>query len=102
MEIIRSALRLLDCVELEDRFNGSELEIAIDKHNGLTLITIPERLEIAVGFEGFAEKLQSLWKIVDDLDDRGLAPQSIYLKSDQKAYVTLRGDTQTFGSTGTM
>jgi cell division protein FtsQ len=92
-EIIKSALRLIDCMKMEDRFNNAHLEIAIDKYNGLTIITDPDRLEVSVGFEDFTGKLQSLWKIVDDLKGRGLTPQTIYIKSEQKAYVTLKAET---------
>ena len=90
-QIIRTALGLLDRIEHEERFRGSVLEIAMDKNSGLTIITSPERMEVYVGEDDFEEKIKSLWKIVDDLKGRGLAPATIHLKSAQKAYITVKG-----------
>ena len=89
--LIRSALGLLDSIAQDQRFKGAEIEITIDKTAGFTIITAPERMTIYVGFGDFAEKIAALWKIVDDLKNKGLAPETIHLKSAQKAYVTVKG-----------
>jgi len=89
--LIRSALALLDSIARDKRFNGVNVEIAMDKNEGFTIITAPERMAIEVGFGDFAEKMDSIWKIVDDLKEKGLAPERIHLKSAQKAYVTVKG-----------
>jgi cell division septal protein FtsQ len=90
-QLIRSALALLDTIARDRRFAGLGVELAIDKTRGFTIITAPERMVIEVGFGDASEKFDSLWKIVDDLREKGLAPETIHLKSAQKAYVTLKG-----------
>jgi len=89
--LIRSALALLDVMEKDQRFAGEKHEILIDKNAGFTIIMNPGRVAVCVGFGDFAVKLESLWKIVDDLTSKGLTPETIHLKSAQKAYVTLKG-----------
>jgi len=91
LQIIRNALQLLGHIEKDQRFNGLQIEIAIDQTAGFTIRTAPEPMEVNVGWGEFAEKIDSMWKIVDDLKSKGLSPGSIKLKSPQKAYVMVRG-----------
>jgi cell division septal protein FtsQ len=90
LQIIRNALQLLGHIEKDKRFRGLQIEIAIDQISGFTIRTTPEPMEVNVGWEEFAEKIDSLWKIVDDLKSKGLSPGTIKLKSPQKAYVMVR------------
>ena len=91
LQIINSALQLLGYIENDGRFKGLQIEIAIDQTAGFTIHTTPEHLEATVGWGEFTEKIDSLWKIVDDLKSKGLSPESIKLKSPQKAYVMVSG-----------
>jgi cell division protein FtsQ len=90
-QIIHNALELLGNIERDQRFNGLQIEIAIDQTAGFSIRTAPEPMDINVGWGEFAEKIDSLWKIVDDLKSKGLSPGNIKLKSPQKAYVMVRG-----------
>ena len=89
--LIRTALDLLDVIDRNQRFKGTEFEIVIDKTAGFTIKTSPDPMEIYVGFGDFTDKMESLWKIVDDLKNKGMVPETVHLKSTQKAYVTVRG-----------
>jgi cell division protein FtsQ len=89
--LIRAALALVDAIRHDKRFTESGIEIAIDKNTGFTLTMTPEGTTVYIGFGDFAEKFEALWKIVDDLASKGLTPETIHLKSAQKAYVTLKG-----------
>lgn len=91
LQIIHTALQLLDQIENDRRFKGLKIEIAIDQAAGFTIRTSPEAMEVNVGWGEFAEKIDSLWKIVEDLKSKGLSPGSIKIKSPQKAYVMVRG-----------
>ena len=91
LQNIHTALQLLDQIENDQRFKGLRIEIAIDQAAGFTIRTAPDLMEVNVGWEKFSEKIDSMWKIVDDLKSKGLSPASIKLKSPQKAYVMVRG-----------
>jgi len=91
LQNIHTALQLLDQIENDQRFKGLRIEIAIDQAAGFTIRTAPDLMEANVGWEKFSEKIDSMWKIVDDLKSKGLSPASIKLKSPQKAYVMVRG-----------
>ena len=91
LQTIDNALQLLGDIEKDPRFNGLQVEIAIDQTAGFSIRTSPEPMEVNVGWGEFAEKIDSMWKIVDDLKSKGLLPGSIKLKTPQKAYVMVRG-----------
>jgi hypothetical protein len=91
LQIIRNALQLLGHIEQDQRFNGLQIEIAIDQTAGFSIRTAPEPMDVQLGWGEFAEKIDSMWKIVDDLKSKGLSPGNIKLKSPQKAYVMVRG-----------
>jgi cell division protein FtsQ len=91
LQTIQTALQLLDQIENDRRFKGFQIEIAIDQTTGFTIRTNPEPMEVNVGWGEFTEKIDSMWKIVDDLKSKGLSPGSIKIKSPQKAYVMVRG-----------
>jgi cell division protein FtsQ len=90
-QIIHNALELLGNIERDQRFNGLQIEIAIDQTAGFSIRTAPEPMDVNVGWGEFAEKIDSMWKIVADLKSKGLSPGNIKLKSPQKAYVMVRG-----------
>jgi cell division protein FtsQ len=89
--MIRTALQLLDDIENDARFKGSQIEIGIDQTSGFTIRMSPDPVEVELGWGAFPEKIDSLWKIVDDLRSKGLSPDIVKLKSPHKAYVTVRG-----------
>jgi len=89
--MIRTALQLLGHIENDARFKGSQIEIGIDQTSGFTIRMSPDPVEVELGWSAFPEKIDSLWKIVDDLRSKGLSPDIVKLKSPHKAYVTVRG-----------
>jgi cell division protein FtsQ len=89
--LICTALELLAVIDRDQRFKGTACEIVIDKSAGFTIKTAPDPMEIYLGFGDFTDKMESLWKIVDDLKNKGMVPETVHLKSTQKAYVTVKG-----------
>ncbi len=89
--MIRTALQLLDSIEHDPRFKGLQIEIGIDLTAGFTLRLSPEPVAVDLGWDAFPEKIDSLWKIVDDLRSKGFSPEMVKLKTPHKAYVTVRG-----------
>jgi len=87
-QMIDSALHLITTMKDKNILNN-DLAIAMDKTFGITLLDYKGNIKTNLGFENFHKKLLLLQKINTDLAKKGLAAKRIYIKSTEKAYVTI-------------
>jgi len=90
--MVHDGLQIIAALQMHALPLDENVRITCSRKLGYTLQTEPDGPEIYLGFDNYQYKLSALPRMLDDLRSRGLSARSIYLHSQERAFVKLDQD----------
>jgi cell division septal protein FtsQ len=87
--MVHEGLQIIEALQVHALPLDENVRITCSRELGYTLQTEPDGPEIYLGFDDYQYKLSALPRMLDDLRSRGLSARSIYLHSQERAFVKL-------------
>jgi len=90
--MVHDGLQIIAALRMHALPLDEHVRITCSRETGYTLTTGPDGPEIYLGFDNYQHKLSALPRMLEDLRSRGLSVRSIYLHSQERAFVKLDRD----------
>lgn len=88
-KMIHDGLQIIAALQMNALPLDENVRITCSHELGCTLQTEPHGPEIYLGFDNYQYKLSALPRMLADLRNRGLSARSIYLQSQERAFVKI-------------